>query len=408
MRSKEIIPHLFRTEYSKIVAVLCKKFGLQHLDVAEDAASDTFLAALQHWPYQGIPANPAAWLQAVAKNKAYNHFQRAGIFKHKVLRQWTELQSSEVIEMIDLSSENILDSQLQMLFAVCHPALQVEAQISLALRILCGLGIEEVATAFLTNKETVNKRLYRAKQKLREENILLDFPGPSEIQARLRVVLTTIYLLFNEGYYSETDEAVIRPDLCAEALRLADLLVQNKKTQTPELYALLSLMCFHSSRFSARKDREGELVLYSEQDTALWDQDLISKGIEFLHKASGGESVSKYHLEATIAYWHTVPGDRVEKWEKVLDLYNRLLILEYSPVAALNRTYALAKVKGNTAALYEAEKLQLTNSPYYFSLLAHLYQESDSAKAKFNLQKAIALARTDADKRALEKRLAQL
>jgi RNA polymerase sigma factor (sigma-70 family) len=408
MRSQEIIPHLFRTEYSKIVAVLCKKFGLQHLDVAEDVASDTFLAALKHWPYHGIPANPAAWLQVVAKNKAYNHFHRAGIFKEKVLRQWAELQSSEVIEEIDLSSENILDSQLQMLFAVCHPSLQAEAQISLALRILCGFGIEEVATAFLTNKETVNKRLYRARQKLREENIRLEFPGPSEIQARLRVVLTTIYLLFNEGYYSETDEAVIRPDLCAEAIRLADLLTQNKQTQTPELYALLSLMCFHGSRFSARKNRDGELVLYSEQDTRLWDQDLIAKGIEFLHKASGGESVSKYHLEATIAYWHTVPGDKAEKWEKVLDLYNRLLILEYSPVAALNRTYAVAKVKGNTAALHEAEKLQLTDSPFYFSLLAHLYQDSDSAKAKLNIQKAIALARTNADKRALERRLGQL
>ncbi|MBK5271889.1 MAG: sigma-70 family RNA polymerase sigma factor, partial [Bacteroidia bacterium] len=203
MEQQELIPHLFRTEFRKITAVLCKLFGIEHIEVAEDIASETFLSALESWTYTEIPENPTAWLYTVAKNKAKNHIIRNKIFSEKITSQLKYSSQEEKEIEIDLSEKNITDSQLQMLFAICHPAIPTEAQIGLSLRILCGFGIEEIANAFLTNKETINKRLFRAKEKLRLEKVTIELPGEAEINKRLEPVLTTLYLLFNEGYYSE-------------------------------------------------------------------------------------------------------------------------------------------------------------------------------------------------------------
>ena len=234
VEQQELIPHLFRTEYRKIVSVLCKRFGFEHVETAEDIAGDTFLAATQSWPYKGIPENPVAWLYFVAKNKAKNQLQRNSVFEEKVTVELKNT-SSEIHEMdIDLSPQNINDSQLQMMFAICHPSIPPEAQVGLSLRILCGFGIEEIADAFLTNKETINKRLFRAKEKLREGKVKIEFPPPAEIDDRLAPVLTTIYLLFNEGYYSVSQNSTIRKDLCLEAMRLCTMLVENKSTNKPE------------------------------------------------------------------------------------------------------------------------------------------------------------------------------
>jgi len=171
---------------------------------------------------------------------------------------------------------------------------------------------------------------------------------------------------------------------------------------------LYSLMCFHSSRFAARKNEKGEMVLYNEQDESLWNQELIIKGIYFLHEASKGNDLSKYHIEASIGYWHTIKSDSREKWDNILQLYNKLLVIEYSPVAALNRTYALSKVKGKEAAIEEAEKLDLTTNHFYFTLLGELYTGIDNKKAKENFQKAIILAKTETDKQTLEVKLERM
>ena len=314
MGQQELIPHLFRTEFRKIAVVLCKLFGIEHIETAEDIASETFLSALETWTYKGIPENPTAWLYAVAKNKARNYIHHNQIFTGKIAPEIKYVSTkTEGIE-IDLSDENIVDSELQMLFAICHPSISTESQIGLSLRILCGFGIEEIANALLSNKEAINKRLFRAREKLRLENIKIEFPGESEINNRLETVLTTLYLLFNEGYYSESQEAVLREDLCLESMRLTYLLVGNERTNKPPVNALLSLMCFHSSRFAARKNDQGEMILYPNQDELLWNQELISKGGYFLHQASKGNKISKYHIEASIAYWHTIKADTTEKW----------------------------------------------------------------------------------------------
>jgi RNA polymerase sigma-70 factor (ECF subfamily) len=230
MKKNELIPHLFRTEYRKIVAVLCKHFGFDEIEIAEDIASDTFMTAAQTWGMNGVPKNPTAWLYNVAKNKAKNYLQRDSLFKNKIALEIKKTSSDSEENEIDLSTQNINDSQLQMMFAICHPSISPEAQIGLSLRILCGFGIEEIADAFLTNKETINKRLFRAKGKLREEKIKIEMPDVSEIDARLINVLRTIYLLFSEGYYSESQNQIIRKELCFEAMRLCTMLVENPST----------------------------------------------------------------------------------------------------------------------------------------------------------------------------------
>ena len=369
MEQHELLPHLFRTEYRKIVSVLCRYFGFDQIETAEDITSETFAAAAQTWGIKGLPPNPAAWLYSVAKNKAKNYLQRGALFENKISPQIQQATAQLYEAEIDLSPQNINDSQLQMMFAICHPAISTEAQIGLSLRILCGFGIEEIADAFLSNKETINKRLFRAKEKLRELKIRIELPNEAGIDERLAPVLTTIYLLFNEGYYSVSQNKTLRKDLCLEAMRLCTMLVENRQTNKPAVNALLALMCFHASRFEARINKNGEPVLYDEQDTSLWDTDLVSQGAYFLHCAASGTELSKYHLEATIAYWRTQKGNTKEKWENVLNLYDSLLNIYYSPIDALNMAYVLSKVEGKQSAIVEAEKLNLTGNQFYHTFI---------------------------------------
>jgi len=408
MNQTQLIPHLFRTEFRKIVSVLCKSFGMEHMETAEDLASETFLSAMETWAYNGVPENPTAWLYTVAKNKAKNYLNRNQLFNKKIAPDLKRANSTESTVNIDLSEENISDSQLQMLFAICHPSIPTEAQIGLSLRILCGFGIEEIATAFLTNKEAINKRLFRAKEKLRQINALIAFPGKDEVNERLETVLTTLYLLFSEGYYSESQDTLIREDLCNEAMRLTYSLLENKQTNQPSVRALYSLMCFHASRFKARVNDKQETILYQQQDETLWDKKLIAEGVHYLKEASEGNNLSKYHLEAAIAYWHTIKADTNEKWDSILQLYNQLLMIDYSPIAALNRTYALSKIHGVQVAIQEAEKLKLDTNPYYFTLLGELYKQIDKKKAKRHFETALSVAKSPADKQIIMKNISKL
>jgi RNA polymerase sigma-70 factor (ECF subfamily) len=405
MEQKELIPHLFRTEYRKITAVLCKLLGVSHIEIAEDIVSDTFLLASETWSFQGLPDNPTAWLYTVAKNKARDYFRRDVIFNQKVAPELKNSYSEPEEIEIDLSEKNITDSQLQMLFALCHPLISPEAQIGLSLRILCGFGINEIADAFLSNKETINKRLFRAKEILRVNNVKIEFPQDAEINNRLETVLTTLYLLFNEGYYSSNQNNTLRKDLCLEAMRLTHLLIENESTNKPFVNALLALMCFHSSRFEARVNKNGNAVLYDDQDRSLWNAELISRGEYFLNEASQGSTITKFHLEAGIAYWHTVSFDSKEKWENILQLYNQLLQIEYSPMAALNRTYALSKANSKAEAIIEAEKLKLLDNHLYHSLLGELYSGVNNQKAILYFKDALKLAKSPDDRAIISNKI---
>ncbi|HNP95240.1 MAG TPA: sigma factor [Cyclobacteriaceae bacterium] len=401
---QQLIPHLFRTEYRKLASVLCKHFGIEHIEVAEDIAAETFLAALESWPYKGIPPNPVAWLHAVAKNKARNYQHKSQTYLLKVAPN-IKRDLDGIVPELDLSEQNITDSQLQMLFALCHPSISMESQIGLSLRILCGFGIEEIANGFLTSKDVINKRLFRAKEKLREVGVAVEMPDEAAITQRLEPVLTTLYLVFNEGYYSESSNTIIREDFCLAAMQLVKLLLDNDRTNLPEVNALYALMCFHASRFKARKGQNGEMILYADQDESLWDMELISQGAYYLNKASSGSKLSKYHLEASIAYWHTKKEDTQDKWESILQLYNKLLMIAYSPIAALNRTYALSKVRGVALAIVEAEKLQLTDNHFYHLLLAELYWLTNRNQALAHLKTALPLVKTRLERELVMKKI---
>jgi len=403
--SVEIIPHLFRTEFRKLVSVLSRKFGLSHISVAEDLVSDTFLLASETWGAKGLPENPTAWLYTVAQNKTLDHLRRNQLFREKIS---PAIQNETPIEghlQMDFSDKNIEDSQLAMIFALCHPAIPVEAQIGLSLRILCGFGLDEIAEAFLSNRETINKRLTRAREKLREEKIEMSIPPENELVRRLDAVLRTVYLVFNEGYYATGAGEKIRRDLCLEAMRLSQILIGFPKTNLPQTRALQALMCFHASRFDARTTESGDLLLFNEQDLARWDKDLIVRGEYMLNQASTGEKLSKYHLEAAIAYWHTQP-ESAEKWTEILKYYNYLLQMEYSPVAALNRTFALSKVYGKEKALAEAKKIRLEKSHLYHCLLAEL--STNTSEANQHLETALGLARNPLEVELIKRKMRRL
>jgi predicted RNA polymerase sigma factor len=406
---------LFQQEFSKMVAVISNQFGLQHIEIAEDIVSETFLAAAETWQTKGIPDNPAAWLYTVAKRKTLYLFRRKKIFARKIVPALTitpattpDWETTEEMFELNFSPQHIRDSQLQMLFAICTPAIASEAQIGLALRILCGFGIDEIAEAFFSNKETINKRLFRAKEKLRTEKVKMELPSEEEIAGRLDNVLHILYLLFSEGYYSKTQNPILRKDLCWEAMRLGVLLTEYPITNQPKTNALMAVMCFHASRFSARQTAEERLVLYEQQDEELWDMELIGQGRYFLNLSAQGSDLSSYHLEAGIAHWHCTKEDTKEKWENILQLYDRLLRINYSPAVALNRTFALYKAHGPQPALAEAEKLNLETDHFYFLLLGELYRTIDKEKAKSNLQKAYALAKTQTERQGIQKKMDDL
>jgi RNA polymerase sigma factor (sigma-70 family) len=403
------LKHLFQQEFSKMVAVISRRFGLQHIEIAEDIVSETFLLATETWKTKGMPANPAAWLYTVARQKTLSYFRRNKIFEDKVVPEINRAQESvDYSDTLSFSQQNIKDSQLQMLFTICTPEIASEAQIGLALRILCGFSIDEIAEAFLSNKETINKRLFRAKEKLRTEKMQLALPAENEISKRLDNVLHIIYLLFNEGYYSRTQNQILRKDLCIEALRLGIMLTGYKRTNLPKTNALIALMCFHASRFDARAGSEGAIVLYEQQNEALWDKGLINQGIHFLTLSASGEELSSYHLEAKIAHCHSTKEDTVEKWQEILQLYNQLLMINYSPSAALNRTFALYKANGAEVALLQAEKLKLENNHFYFILLGELYKSTDKNKARASFESALALAKTITEQQLVQLKIAQL
>ncbi|MGB6154150.1 MAG: sigma-70 family RNA polymerase sigma factor [Pricia sp.] len=405
MGKNELIPNLFRTEYSKIVSVLCKRYGLANVELAEDFVSDSFLKAAETWKLKGIPENPSAWLYAVSKNNAKDYFRRNDIFKSKIASELIPKTGFETIE-IDLTENNIQDSQLQMLFAVCNPINTNESQIALALRILCGFGIDEIANALLSNRQTINKRLYRAKEKLRTNNIDLSFPTAEALESRLDNVLHILYLLFNEGYYSSTASITISKELCFEAMRMLYLLTENIKTNLPKTNALMALFCFHASRFDARTDQFGQQILYDNQDKTKWNFELIAKGECYFKKSAIGNQITKYHLETSISFWHTrTEFDPKEKWDTILQLYNRLLQIEYSPITALNRTYALSMAKGKEIALTEALKIDLNHYHLYHSLLAELYLDIDRKKQIEHLKFALSLADNEKDKNVLMDKL---
>lgn len=407
----QTIDHLFRHESGKMVSVLSRMLGLQNLETAHDIVQDTLLQAMNAWSYKGIPDNPSAWLYHAAKNKAIDFLRRKKKFK-EISPEYAYLLRSEytlssTVNNFFLENE-IYDSQLRMMFACSHPSIPEESQIALTLKTLCGLSINEIAKAFLTNEETITKRIYRAKEKIKQEKIELYVPHGNELPQRLDTVLRSLYLLFNEGYNSSHPEKLIREDLCAEAMRLVYVLTNHELTNLSRTNALLSLMCFQASRLQSRLDDKGNIILLKHQDRSKWDKALIKKGFAYLELAAEADELSSYHIEATIACIHSLAAS-FEKtdWKTIYNLYEALYRLHPIPVVAMNKAIASAYAISRENALEELLRIHdLKNYHIYHTSLGEIYYDLDKkAEAKKEFETAYRLTRSRSEQELLSGRI---
>lgn len=412
-----LVDHLFRHESGKLVAVLTGIFGPRNLELAEDVVQDTLLKALEHWKFHGVPSNPSAWLFTVARNKALDVVRRER-YKKEFADELSALLKSEYTAGTTLSQlvqdNDIEDEQLRMMFVCCHPVVAEEGQVALILKTLCGFSIPEIARAFLTSEETIAKRLYRAREQFRKENIRFEIPQVGDLPSRLESVLTAIYLLFNEGYHSSNHDAVIRDDLVEESLRLANLLCNHPSTRQPASLALLALLCFHAARLYSRVDSSNHILTLQHQDRSVWNRELIERGRRFLNLASEGNTVSTYHLEASIAYEHCIAPDfAATNWERILQIYDWLYQLKPNPLVGVNRAIIIAEIKGARAGLDSLEKIPdletLSNYPLLAATRAEFHvQLGDKAAALQNLNKALMLSSSSAEQELLRKKIDSL
>jgi RNA polymerase sigma factor (sigma-70 family) len=408
----QVVEHLFRHEGAKMVATLTGIFGVEHLNLAEDVVQEALARALQTWPFYGVPQNPSAWIMRASRNLALDVVRRQKTFRDKEaeivrLMDRTEASPDQTVVL----DREIGDDRLRMMFVCCHPVVPEEAQVALALNTLCGFSVTEISRAFLTTDAAIAKRLTRAKQKIREEKIPFEIPVGEELTRRLDVVLTSLYLLFNEGYKASSGERLVREDICQEAIRLMNLLVANPAGNRPEAHALLALMLLNAARIPARVDDEGNLLRLQEQDRSKWDQGMIARGMFHFAQSAAGNALTEYHLQAGISAMHCAAKDyKATDWAQILSMYDRLTELDGSPVVALNRAIVIANVDGPQAGLDAVKSIEgLEKLESYYLLYAALGEFEERLNhlksAAGHFRKALELAELKSEKVFLAKRL---
>jgi RNA polymerase sigma-70 factor (ECF subfamily) len=407
-----LVEHFFRHEAGRLVSVLTRFFGWRNFDLVEDMVQATLLDALEAWQVQ-VPDNPAGWVHRTARNKIVDALRRDKV-GGRVLEHLAAARPASQESLDELFDESeIEDSQLRMMFACCHPRLTPENQLALTLKALCGFGNAEIARAFLASEEAIKKRLQRATRDLVERQVALDPPPPGELAERLDAVHNVLYLLFNEGYSASHGETAIRADLCEEAARLCHLLCSTPRFRTPATHALMALMLFHAARLEARLDQRGSILLMEEQDRGKWDQRLIRRAQEFLAQSAEGPVVSRFHLEAVIAFHHSTAKSYAEtNWQAIRRLYDALLAIQPSPVYLLNRAIVIAQIEGPTAgiqALEEAGKDPALRHYHLFdATLGELCRRSgDMTRARYHFEAARRKTNSPFDHELLDRRLSQ-
>jgi RNA polymerase sigma-70 factor (ECF subfamily) len=340
-----------------MVAHFARMLGPAYLDLAEEAVQEAMLRALLTWPYSGVPQNAPAWLFRVAHNAAIDAVRRNRLAAEKAEALAAELSGfADASESPDLE-EQLRDDELRMIIMCCHPEIPPEAAVALSLKTVGGFSIREIACAFLADDTAIAQRLVRAKRQIRERHLTLEVPRGAELERRLDSVIEVIYFMFNEGHTAHQGEDLIRQDLCEEALRLG-FLVASSSISAPRVHALVALMAFQAARLPTRIDEAGDLVLLDSQDRSRWDQRLIALGFYHLERSMSGDAVSSYHMEAAIAATHArAPDAASTDWPMILELYDRLLAINPSPVVALNRAVAAGRVRGPREALALVEAL---------------------------------------------------
>jgi RNA polymerase sigma factor (sigma-70 family) len=409
--------HLFRVEAGKLVSVLTGLFGIDHLQLAEDVVQEALVRAFRTWPYYGIPANPAAWITQTAKNLAYDLLRREKLFREKQpeitlsVERWSADSSGDDAPLFETE---IKDDRLRLIFACCHPLISQESQTALALKTLCGLSAAEIAKAFLTSEAAIAKRLTRTRQKIRELRIPFEIPAGKEFAVRLDGVLQTLYLLFNEGYKASSGENLVREDLCYEAIRLATLLAEHPVADQPRTHALLALMLLDAARLPARADVEGNILRLKEQERSKWSQPMIASGITHLGLAAAGEELSEYHIQAGIAACHCLAETyQSTDWSRILSLYDQWMRMNNSPVVALNRAVALAKVHGPGAGIEAVEAIKKRGELESYYLLYAVLGEFEVQLRHFEaaagyFRKALQLTELKSERNFLSKKVREI
>ena len=396
-----------------MVATLTRIFGIEHLALAEDVVQEALARALQTWPFYGVPQNPAAWIMRASRNLALDVVRREKVFRDKQaeVTRLIEAQANPSPDAAAFSGHEIADDRLRMMFVCCHPLVPAEAQVALALKFLCGFSAAEIATAFLTTEAAIAKRLTRAKQKIRDSHIPFEIPSGSQLESRLDGVLHSLYLLFNEGYKASSGEKLVREELCQEAIRLTDLLAKHAAGNQPRTHGLLALMLLNAARLPARVDVEGNLLRLQEQNRTRWDRAMIARGMFDFAPSAAGSEITEYHLQAGIAGCHCAAKDyAATNWPQILELYDQLVEFDDSPVVALNRTVALAEVRGPQAGIEAVGAIQNLQSLESYCLLDAVLGELEarlnhSRAAAAHFRKSLQLAEIKSEQVFLSKRL---